>query len=242
MRDILKDLVTHTYALKCVEFVKVTGSEDETKIETVATDKSLIIIGHTKEPCIDLTGTVGMQELNKLNLLLDNPEYRENAKIEVAWEIRGGKNQPVAINFTNKDGDCSNKYSLMRAEFIDEKIKKMEFNGASWHAEFQPSLSSISRLKLQSAIHNEEDFFVVKSDKSDLKIFFGNAGTHEGNFVFHKNITGALKKSWSYPVTRFLSILNLDGEKTIKFSDMGLAMITIDTGLSVYNYYIPASV
>lgn len=242
MKDILKDLVTHTYALKCIEFVKVTGSEDETKIETIATDKSLIIIGETKQPCVDLIGTVGMQELNKLNLLLDNPEYKENAKIEVMWEIRSGKNQPVAINFTSKDGDCSNKYSLMRAEYIEEKIKNIQFNGATWNVEFQPALSNISRLKLQSAVHNEEEFFTVKSDKTDIKILFGNAGTHEGNFVFHKNAKGSLKKPWSYPVTRFLSILNLDGEKTIKFSDMGLAVITIDTGLSTYNYYIPAQV
>jgi hypothetical protein len=242
MRDILKDLITHTYALKCIEFVKVTGTENVTKIETIATDKSLVIIGQTKEPCIELSGTFGMQELNKLNLLLDNPEYKENATIEVIWEVRGGKNQPVSIQFTNNELDCSNKYSLMRSEFIEEKIKKMEFNGATWNSECQPTLSGIARLKLQSAIHNDQDVFIVRVENSDLKISFGNAGTHEGNFVFHKNISGSLKQNWTYPVTRFLSILNLDGEKTIKFSDMGVALITIDTGLSIYNYYIPAQI
>jgi len=37
-----------------------------------------------------------------------------------------------------------------------------------------------------------------------------------------------------------MNILNLTGDITMKFSDMGAAMIEVDNGLAVYEYILPA--
>ena len=39
---------------------------------------------------------------------------------------------------------------------------------------------------------------------------------------------------------QFIGILDLAGDKTIKLSDEGVAEITVDSGVGVYNYILPA--
>lgn len=240
MKDILKDLVAHTQALGVIDLVKITGTDESTVIDGMADNRSVIVQGETKSAQKEFKGTFGMPNLNKLDLHLKNPEYKENAKIDLVWAVRNGENQPVSINFENAAGDFKNDYKLMGTNLINDKVKNVKFKGASWQVEFEPSVTSIARMKLQSAAHSEEPIFLVKTEGTDLKIYFGDASTHEGNFVFQAGITGKLKQNWTYPVQQFISILNLDGDKTVKFSDDGVALITVDSGLATYNYYIPA--
>ena len=85
-----------------------------------------------------------------------------------------------------------------------------------------------------------DDFRAMLGDGTNLMFFFGDHSTHAGNFVFHPNITGQLKRAWSWPITTFISIMNLAGDKVVRISDDGAAMITVDSGLAVYNYILPA--
>ena len=128
----------------------------------------------------------------------------------------------------------------MGTELINEKMKTVKFKGANWQVEFEPTVTSITRMKLQAAAHSEETVFLVKTETDRLNIFFGDASTHEGSFTFQAGITGKLKQNWAYPIQQFISILNLDGDKKIKFSDDGIALIVVDSGITKYNYYIPA--
>jgi hypothetical protein len=73
-----------------------------------------------------------------------------------------------------------------------------------------------------------------------LKFFFGDHSTHAGNFVFHPGVTGTLKRTWSWPIKTVIGILDLTGDKTFRISDDGAAQITVDSGLAVYNYILPA--
>ena len=83
--------------------------------------------------------------------------------------------------------------------------------------------------------------FTAKNEGSDLKFFFGDASTHAGNFVFQPSVGGSgLARAWAWPVKQFISILDLTGDKTIKMSDDGAAEITVDSGIAVYNYILPA--
>ncbi len=86
----------------------------------------------------------------------------------------------------------------------------------------------------------EEPNFQAKTENGDLKFFFGDHSTHAGNFVFQAGVTGQLKKQWSWPVVHVISILGLSGDKTVRISDVGAMQITVDSGLAVYNYIIPA--
>jgi hypothetical protein len=71
-------------------------------------------------------------------------------------------------------------------------------------------------------------------------VFFGDAASHAGSFVFQSNVTGKLKHTWALPVTQVRSILNLGGKITMKIADAGAMQITVDSGVAEYNYILPA--
>lgn len=240
MKDILTDIVTHTHSLGIIPLVKITGTEAETLIESMAEDRSVIINAKTNQPVPQFAGTFGMPNLDKLSLHLRNPEYKENAKIEVVIAERNGEEIPVNLHFENETGDFINDYRFMNQQIVNEKLKSVKFKGAAWDIEFEPSLSAVARLKLQAQAHSEESVFQVKTDNNNLVFYFGDLNTHAGSFVFESNVKGKLKQMWSWPVSQVISILNLDGDKVMKIADAGAMMITVNSGLASYDYILPA--
>jgi hypothetical protein len=240
MKDILTDIVTHTHSLGIIPLVKITGTDAETLIESMAEDRSVIINAKTNSPVSEFSGTFGMPNLDKLSLHLRNPEYKENAKIEVVIAERNGEEIPVSLHFENATGDFVNDYRFMNQQIINEKLKTVKFKGAQWDIELEPGVASIARLKLQAQAHSEETVFQVKTDNGNLIFFFGDASTHAGSFVFESNVKGKLKQTWSWPVSQVMSILNLDGDKVMKIADAGAMMITVNSGLASYDYILPA--
>jgi hypothetical protein len=93
---------------------------------------------------------------------------------------------------------------------------------------------------MQAQANAEELNFKVKTEGTDLKFYFGDHSTHAGEFVFQSDISGSLKRAWSYPVKQFISIMDLTGDKTVRISDDGAARITINSGIAEYNYILPA--
>jgi len=128
----------------------------------------------------------------------------------------------------------------MASEIVNEKLKTVKFKGVNWHITFEPTVASIQRLKMQASANAEEVNFQAKTENGDLKFFFGDHSTHAGNFVFQHGVEGQLKRSWAWPIKTFISIMDLQGDKVVKISDDGAAMITVDSGLAVYNYILPA--
>jgi hypothetical protein len=178
--------------------------------------------------------------LSKLKVLLNLGEYKENAQIAVVRQDRNGVQQPVGLHFQNAAGDFKNDYRFMTAEIVEEKLKTPKFKGVTWHIEFEPTVASIMRLKMQASANAEELNFKVKTDGTDLKFFFGDHSTHAGEFVFQAGVSGSLKRAWSYPVKQFISIMDLTGDKVVKISDDGAAQITVNSGIAEYNYVLPA--
>jgi len=237
MRDHLLDLVSHTYDLGCIDLVKIVGDDSSTAIEGCAEDRSVVIKGQFAGPVADFVGTIGMPNLNKLKILLNLQEYKENSKLSVA---RKADNSPESINFENATGDFKNSYRLMSEGVINQKLQQTKFKGANWHIEFEPSAAAILRLKMQAQANAEETVFQAKTENGDLKFFFGEQSTHSGSFVFEPGVTGQLKRAWAWPVSAVIAILSLTGDKVMKISDDGAAMITVNSGLATYNYIIPA--
>jgi hypothetical protein len=237
MRDHLLDLVEHTFKLGCIDLVKITGDTNETVIAGIAEDRSVVLEGKFGAPVADFVGNFGMPNLSKLNILLNIQEYRENAKLSITRKDTGA---PDGINFENATGDFKNNYRFMASEIVNEKLKTVKFKGVNWHIEFEPTVAAIQRLKMQASANAEELTFQAKTDNGDLKFFFGDHSTHAGNFVFQPGVQGTLKRAWAWPIKTVISILDLTGDKTFKISDDGAAMITVDSGLAVYNYILPA--
>jgi len=240
MKDILQDVVAHTHSLGFLNLVKVSSDDATTNIESMAEDRSVIMSATTKNKVGEFTGVFGMPNLDKLALHLKCPEYQKDSKIEVKSAERNGETVPTHIHFENAAGDFQNDYRFMNKQIIEEKLKTVKFKGASWDVEFSPSMASIQRMKFQSLAHSEETVFSVKSEGTNLMFNFGDASSHAGQFVFETNANGELKHSWSWPVAQVQAILGLDGKLSMKISDQGAMMITVDSGMTEYNYILPA--
>ena len=240
MKDFLQDLVAHTHSLGFLPLVKVTASTKETKIESMAEDRSVILNASTHTPVDNLEGTFGMPNLNKLDLHLKCPEYKEGAGINIVKQNRNGEDIPTGLHFQNATGDFENDYRFMNQDIINEKLKSVKFKGSTWDVEFEPTVAAIQRLKYQAAAHTEESVFQVSTDGSNLVFSFGDASTHAGSFTFQSGITGKLKQTWSWPVNAVQSILALSGDITMRIADAGALGITIDSGTAVYEYILPA--
>tara|TARA_B100001059_G_scaffold203841_1_gene212763 strand:- start:127 stop:849 length:723 start_codon:yes stop_codon:yes gene_type:complete len=237
MKDILQDVVAHTHALGFLSLVKVTGG-NETVIDSMAEDRSVILNATSTHGVAD--GTFGMPNLDKLALHLKNPEYKDNAKIDIVKADRNGETIPTHIHFENAAGDFENDYRFMNKAIIEEKLKTVKFKGAAWNVEIAPTQAAIARMKLMSAAHSEEPTFNVTTKDSNLIFSFGDASTHAGEFVFQHGVEGALQHTWSWPVAQVQSILSLDGDLTMSISDQGAMKITVNSGIATYDYILPA--
>ena len=240
MRDHLLDLVEHTYDLGCIDLVKITGDDKTTVIDGLAEDRSVVVQASFKQPVAEFVGTFGMPNLSKLKVLLGLEPYKQDAKISINKQERNGSEVPVGLNFENNAGDFKNNYRFMTSEIIEEKLKVVKFKGVDWNIEFEPTIAGVQRLKYQALANAEELTFNAISDGSDLKLEFGDHSTHAGSFIFQPDVNGKLSRTWSWPVKQFISILDLTGDKTVHISDQGAAQITVDSGLAVYKYILPA--
>jgi hypothetical protein len=241
MFDYLKDIVQHTYGLGVISMIKVTGTATDTTITAYdQATKTVVLNAEFKAPVADFVGVFGMPNLDRLNTILNIPEYREDAKITVTSQKDAeGNNVPASIQFENKTGDFKNNYRFMSTAVINDQLKNVKMKPVKWGVEVTPSALSIQKLKFQAQAHSDAVTFSSRTENGELKFFFGEASSHAGSFTFAQT-TGSLSKQLNWPVGVVNSILSLPGDKQFKISDDGVAMITVDSGLAVYNYQLPA--
>ena len=233
MKDILQDIVSHTHNLGFLNIVKITGTDETTKIDSMADDRTVVMFGETANPQPEMIGVFGMPQLNKL---------KYNATIELMTADRNGETIPIGLHFENKAGDFKNDYRFMNTEIINEKLKSTTFRGVKWDVQVNPTQSSVQRFSFQAAANSEHATFLAKTDGDKLKFTFGDMSSHGGEFIFATGVTGTLNKAWTWPVAPILSILKIAdvNNTTMSLSNEGALQITLDSGLAVYKYIIPA--
>jgi len=239
IKDILTDIVEHTHKLG-IPLVKIEGTDSATGLEALAEDKSVVVQAAFKQPVAEFTGTFGMPNLGKLDILLNIEEYKKDSKITVTKKDRNGVSTLDGLHFENAAGDFKNDYRFMAKEIVEDKLKKVTFKAPGWDLEFQPTIAGIARLKMQASANVEENLFTAKTENGDLKFEFGDHSTHAGAFVFHTDTGDKLTRAWSWPVKQVIAILDLAGDKTFHITNAGAAQITVDSGLVVYKYLLPA--
>jgi hypothetical protein len=244
MRDYLLDIVQHTNGLGVFNTIKVIGTTTSTSINAFDQEnKSVILNAEFKAPIADFLGTFGMPNLDRLNTILNIPEYKEDAVIQVTKDKKDDSGQPLVtgIEFKNKNGDFKNYYRFMSENVINDQLKSVRpAREIKWNVDFVPSVNSIRKLKFQSQAHSDATSFSTATEKGYLKIYFGDHSSHAGDFVFAENCGGSLARPMFWPVAVVNSILSLPGDKTFKISDAGVAEIAVDSGLAVYKYMLPA--
>ena len=242
MLDLLKDIVAHTNKLGFLNIIKVIGSSEQTLIESMAEDRSVVLYAETTDPYPDLLGTFGMPQLEKLAYLVDGKEYQEDAKIELTKAQRQGVDILTGLHFENKDGDFKNDYLFVNQNIVDEKLKTVTFKGVKWNLTLNPSVQAIQRFAFQAGANTEHTTCVAKTEGDKLIFTFGGMGTHGGEFVFATGITGSITKAWPWPINPVLSILKIadSNNTTMSFSNEGALQIELDSGIAKYKYIIPA--
>jgi hypothetical protein len=236
MKDYLQDIVQHTHNLGIIDLVKIVGTENTTTVEALSEERTVIVNAQFHNPVPEFIGTFGMPNLSKLNTILGIPEYKEDARLSITKK----DDAPTGIHFENSIGDFKNDYRFMSAEIVNDQLKTVKFKGVKWGVEIEPSIAAIQRLKFQAQANSGETTFIAKTENNNLMFYFGDHSSHAGNFVFAHDVAGSLTKAWSWPLSAVISILSLSGDKMIRFSDEGAAQITVDSGLAIYNYILPA--
>lgn len=239
MIDYLKEIVGYTHSLGFLELVKVTGTRNETTLMSIASDRSVFLSSKFKTPLAEMVGVFGMNDLGRLATILNIPEYKENANIQINY-IR---DEPVSISFNNMADDFKNEYRFMSRQIIETQLPDKTRKTIHWDISIIPSLQSIMKLKYQAqAVGNAVGTFQVRTNNQNLLFSLGDKSSHTGEFVFSHNIHGSLKTPRSWPLSQVQGILNLHGDKTIDISDNGIMQIVVNSGLAEHQYSIFASI
>lgn len=243
MKSFLQDVVSHTHSLGFLPLAKITTHVDYIEIDAQSEDRSVLMIGQTLGPVDGLQGefVFGFPNLNKLDLHLKCPEYKKDAIITLKLDTKDDEIIPTGLHFNNASGDFQNDYRFMNRKIIDEKVKRPKSKlEPTYDIEFRPAEASITKLKFQAAAHTEETFFQVVTENGNLVFKFGDANSHAGSLIFQPNISTSLRNTFAWSIPQVVSILGLDGDITMKISDMGLLQIVVSSGLATYTYTLPA--
>lgn len=240
MRDYLLDIVSHTHGLGVIDKVKIVGTKDKTEISAYDQEtKTVILDAEFKNPIAEFIGTFGLPNLGRLNTILNIPEYQTDAKISVFTKAND-PTVPEGIAFENKNGNFKNVYRFMSEAMIVDQLKNIRMKAVNWNIDIVPTVDGIQKLKFQSQAHADVTAFSSKVENGHLKFYFGDHSSHAGNFIFAADCGSKSAKQLYWPTTVFNNIFSLPGDKTLKISDDGVAEITVDSGLAVYQYKIPA--
>jgi len=244
MRDYLLDIVQHTCKLGggIINLVKITGTDSETAINAYdSVTRTVVLNAKFKKPIPEFIGVFGMPSLDKLNTILNIPEYSEDAVITINKQQNDdGTSVPSSMSIKNKSGDFKNEYRFMGTTVVNEQLKNALMKPVKWNVTITPSVASIQKLKFQLAAHGDSIPFSTKVEDGNLKFYFGDPSSTAGNFVFAADCGGTSAKQLYWPASVVNNILSLPGDKTLKISDEGVAEITVDSGIAEYTYKIPA--
>jgi hypothetical protein len=241
LKDAIFDIVRHTASLGFFELAKLSGDASATEVWTCDDKRNVVLEAKLTKPLPELEGELGLGNLGFLNGIV-GLYNKEGSEVEVSTVDKNGETIPDYLVFKDADGN-NDRYRLMSKEIIDTQLTTSRFKGSKWEVEFEPKKSKVSEMAQKAGIYASiEPTFTVKTENGNLVFVFGSdvGGSHFGKMTFAEGVTGTMKEGYAWPIDKFLSILKLgmSGECTVHFSQVA-CMITIDSGIGVYNYILP---
>ena len=161
---------------------------DKTFIEAVSEDRVIYVVAETKTKITDFNGEFGMDELDKLYSILDNPdEYFINPNDSAAslpfddvlldpvdYNIPivtnsniGNEFVSTKLNFKNADNTFRDEYILTDKSKLSDLHPMIDFKGSLWNFSFTPSNLSIARFDDMAKTYNEFLYFDVSTSEID---------------------------------------------------------------------------
>lgn len=244
-KSVLLDIMKHTIGLGFIQQLKVVGTAESTKLYAIDNDRSTILNGTLHTPHESFIGEFGMGNLKILNSLIKMSTYREESS---TIDVLTKDGQPTSLLFKDQYGN-SDTYRFMSKEIVEQTMTIGQFKGVPWNIEFQPELTKVNLLGEMANIYTvttgseSTPSFIARVEDGNLVFDMGSLSTgFEGKRTFAENVEGTLNKAWPYVLVNTLTILRLglNGTCSMKLSDQGVSMITVDSGIGEYNYILPA--
>lgn len=245
IKDVVADIVKHT-ATGFIENVKITGSEKETVIDSIDANRTVIVKGKLHNSVSEFSGELGFGNLKFLKGVLNLKNYKESdSTVTVKSREKNGNIVPDSLVFKDAYGNTDN-YRFMSKEIIDQVLQTVKFKGANWDFTVRPTKQKLSELQSAASIYGGiEPNISLKIEDGELVISFGSSrGSFAGKRVFAEEVEGEYDEPHSWNLSKVLSILDLGmsgKECTMSVSSVGVMQITVDSGIGVYNYILPAN-
>jgi hypothetical protein len=244
IKDILKDVLKHTHGLGIFEMVKITGDLENTDIQTVDPEKTVIFKGKTVNPVPDFVdATLGLSRMGVLQGYLNYPGFdNEDATVEVVRQERNGEDIPTEVAFKSTDGNDAN-YRFMLADVVNQQMKDITFKGADFPVNIVPTAKNLKDLNYFNGILGAyEATFSPKTDGTNLTFHIGDGVSDRAKVHINSTIDGSIARDWKWPLDIVLKILRLSDSANcvLSINDQGLMQIKVLSGLGEYTYLLPA--
>lgn len=241
MKDIIFDIVKQTSGLGVIDLIKVTGTTTETQVDAVDQDKTVVLSAKLHTPSPTLEGEFGMGNLGLLNGIC-NMYNRDGGEVEIVKANQRGVTVPETILFKDADGNVD-RYRLMSKEIVDHQLETVKFKGAKWDVTFEPTKVKVQELAQAAGIYSGiEPTFTFKAENGNLAIILGSESIGYSKRIFAVNQGAGLRDGLTFPLGQFLTILKscMGGVCVLSISNQGACQISVDTGIGLYNYILPA--
>lgn len=243
-KDVVQDIVKMTAGLGFISAVKITGTETETNIDAMDTERTVILKAKLHSQVSEFVGEFGFGNLGFLAGVSGLEGYKaDSATIEVVNRERNGVSTPDHLLFKDDEGN-TDQYRFMSKEIIEQTLQTVKFKGTDWDVTFEPTKAKVSELQQVAGIYGGiEPNFTVKTQDGNLIITVGASdGSFTGKRTFANNVQGDLNEGYAWPLSQVLSILKLgmSGHCVMQISKKGALQISIDTGIGKYDYILPA--
>lgn len=241
MRDILSEIVKQTIGL--FDTVKITGTEEEIKVEAMDDSMTLFLKGFLK-PSPEFIGEFGLTNLDMLNGLLNFTSYKtEGSKFTVKRATLPKVGETVvAFQFTDANGTGS-KFATMNPNVIKAQAV---IGSIDWEVQTVPTKSKITEFtQLTSLYKSVDETFRATIVDGNLVFSLGDSHdtTHNASMVFASGIDGKLSKDiMKWKSGLFLNILKVatvnNEVPTLSISGRGPMGVSLKTENGSYNYVL----
>lgn len=243
IKDTLKDVLRHTHSLGIFEMVKIKGTAEETSVETVDADKTVIFKGKTVNPVPDfIDSTVGLSRMSVLDGYIKYPGFdAENATVKVVTQERNGEDVPVEVEFIAEDGTDAH-YRFMLADVVNQQLKDITFKGAEWDINIVPTQKNLKDLTYFNGVLGQfESTFSPRTEDGKLYFYIGDSGGDRTKVLVNDAPDGEITHDFKWPLDIVLKILRLSDSAnvTMNINTKGLLQIKVHSGLGEYTYLLP---
>jgi hypothetical protein len=242
IKDTLKDVLRHTHSLGLFEMVRITGDTSETLIETVDSNKIVILKGKTHSPVAEFVdSTVGLSRMSVLDGFVKIFDS-DTDTIKIVRQTRNDEDVPTEIEFIRDDGTNAN-YRFMMADIVNQQLKQIGFKGANFDIDFVPSAKNLKDLvQFNSILGAFESTFSPRTEDGKLYFYIGDNGGDRTKILINEAPGGQITHEFKWPLDIVLKILRLgDGSNVVmSFNSKGLLQIKVISSVSEYTYLLPA--